>query len=89
MRYVSVMVSHFPHAGRETRSHFSYTNALDCSDLNTAREFAFRAVGEGSYQQGHVRVVFPDIATYQFHFERAGIVGYHLTQKRQQPQMAF
>lgn len=59
MRYVSVMVSHFPDAGRETRNHFSYTTALACSDLDTAREFAFQALGEGSYQKGHVQVVSP------------------------------
>jgi hypothetical protein len=83
------MVIHSPDAGRETRSHFSYKNALERSDLDTAREFAFQALGDGSFQKGEVRVVFPEKAIYHFHFERAGIMGYHLTQTRQQSQVAF
>ena len=89
MRHVSVLVSNFPDAGRETRSHFSYQNALERSDLDTAREFTFQALGEGSFQKGDVRVVFPEKVTYHFRFERAGIMGYTLILNRQQPQMAF
>ena len=86
MRYVSVMVSHSPDAGRESRSHFSYQDTLQLSDLETAREFAFQALKDGSFQKGFIRVAFPETATYHFRFERAGILGYNLTQTRQYPQ---
>jgi hypothetical protein len=86
MRYISVTILHQPDAGQHTKAHFSFHNGLGQSDVATARDFAFRALGEGYFQKGIIKVVFPHAATYAFRFERMGLMGYNLTQTHEEAQ---
>ena len=88
MRYVRVTILHRPDAGQQSSSQFSYPEHLGHSDILTAREFAFRALGEGNFQKGSLKVAFPQAAPYTFRFERAGLVGHHLIQTQGQPEQA-
>ena len=78
MRYVKVTVLHQPDAGQQTSSHFSYPDLLGYADVATARDFAFRALGEGQFQQGVATVVFPGGAGVAFRFQRRGLMGLDL-----------
>jgi hypothetical protein len=78
MRYVRVTVLHQPDAGQPTSSHFSYQELLGHTDVATARDFAFRALGEGQFQRGVATVVFPGGAGAAFRFERRGLMGLDL-----------
>jgi hypothetical protein len=85
MRYVRVTILHRPDAGQQSSSHFSFPELLGHSDMVTAREFAFRALGEGDFRKGFVTVVFPHVAPYAFRFERAGLAGHTLVETQGQP----
>src|SRR5262249_20262116 len=78
MRYVRVTVRHQPDAGQQTTSQFSYPEVLGHTDVATARDFAFRALGEGNFKKGIIRVVFPEVTGTAFRFERAGLMGHNL-----------
>ena len=88
MRYVRVTILHRPDAGQQSSSHFSYPEPLGHADVVTARDFAFRALGEGNFQKGFVTVAFPQVAPYAFRFERAGLVGHTLVEIQGQPEAA-
>lgn len=78
MRYAKVAILHQPDAGQHSKSHFSYPELLGHTDEATAREFAFKALDEGPFKKGIIKVVFPQAATYAFRFERMGLIGYNL-----------
>lgn len=86
MHYLKVTILHQPDAGQHSSRHFSYQELLGHTDLATAREFAFKALAEGNFQKGFVKVVFPQAADYAFQFERTGLIGYNLTQTQVQPE---
>ncbi len=89
MHYVKVTIFHQPDAGQHSSSRFTYQDLLDNTDASTAREFAFKALGEGNARKGRITVVFPETASFSFRFERAGLVGYKLTRTRDQPTEAL
>jgi hypothetical protein len=84
MRYVRVTILHRPDAGQQSSNHYSYPEHLGHTDVVTARDFAFRALGEGNFQKGSVKVVFPESAPYTFLFERMGLMGHNLVQTQEQ-----
>jgi hypothetical protein len=86
MPYVSVTILHQPDAGRQTSSHFSYHEPIGHTDVVTARDFAFKAISEGDFQKGMIKVVFPQRAPYAFRFERMGLMGYNLIQTQELPE---
>jgi hypothetical protein len=88
MRYVRVTILHRPDAGQQSSSQFSYPDHLGHSDIVTARDFAYRALGEGNFQKGFVTVAFPQAAPHAFRFERAGLVGHTLVETQGQPEAA-
>jgi hypothetical protein len=88
MRYVRVTILHRPDSGQQSSSHFSYPELLGHSDMVTARDFAFRALGESDFQKGFVTVAFPQLAPYTFRFERAGLVGHTLVETQGEPEAA-
>lgn len=79
MRHVRVTLVHQPDAGQKSGRQFIFQDPLDVTDLATAREFAFKALAEGSPQKGHLTVAFPEAASFSFRFERTGLIGYSLT----------
>jgi hypothetical protein len=78
MRYVRVTILHQPDAGQQATSHFSYPELLGHTDVATARDFAFRALGEGQFKQGIAKVAFPGGTGTAFRFERRGLMGFDL-----------
>jgi hypothetical protein len=61
---------------------------LGHTDVTTAKQFAFKALGEGNFQKGLMRVVFPRAVSYYFRFERMGLMGFNLTQAQEQQEEA-
>ncbi len=88
MRYVQVTVDHQPDAGQRSRHRFTFQEPLDQTDALTAREHAFKALAEGDFRNGVIHVLFPQAANYSFRFERAGLMGYTLTRRQDQPKEA-
>jgi hypothetical protein len=86
MRYVHVTIVHQPDAGQYSKGHFAYPDVLGHTDETTAREFAFKALDEGEFRKGLIRVAFPEGPSYSFRFVRTGLMGYNLIEASEQPQ---
>ena len=84
MRYVRVTVQHHPDAGQQSSSHFNYQEPLGHTDVTTARQFAFRALGDGNFRKGFIKVVFAEGPHRHFRFERMGIAGFSLTEDQRE-----
>jgi hypothetical protein len=84
MGHVKVTILHQPDAGQYSCRHFTYEALRGDTDLVTAREFAFRALGEGNFRKGLLQVTFPEAGSYSFRFERMGLAGYQLIPAQEQ-----